>query len=150
MPARTWWGYGACPGGGHPSWGMLQARQSSLPCWEMLPSPTLAWWCLLPWISFFLKGCHPFLWEGIQNYFLFLPDIPDLYWKIIEGSLSGHVIPNNSCSIPLRPRSPIWFRLFDRIWVNHSSRYVFDESQRLPQNPWVTFSSCVNTAKLDG
>ena len=45
-----------------------------------------------------------------------LRDIPDSHWKI-----SGHVIPNNSQSISLNPRSPICFRLFDRIRVDHSS-----------------------------
>ena len=63
---------GHCPGGGHPSWGilvhpghapLLQAR----PCWEMLPSPTLAQKCTLAWISFFPFPCQPFLWEEVPN-----------------------------------------------------------------------------------
>ena len=63
---------GHCPGGGHPSWGilvhpghapLLQAR----PCWEMLPSPTLAQKCTLAWISFFPFPCQPFLWEEVLN-----------------------------------------------------------------------------------
>ena len=91
------WGEGGMPRWGHPSWGMLQARQSC-PAGKCFPPPTLAWRCLLAWISFFLKGCHPFLWEEIQNN---MHDLPDLHWEIERGSFLGHIIPNKSHSISL-------------------------------------------------